>query len=360
MELVKVFGVFFPFVTLLSGTTTLIVLWVGGGKVIAGTMSPGELAAFLSYLGMLIWPIMSMGFTVNSLQRGAASMKRINEIFDAEPTIKAPVLGKELNLGADPVIRVEGLSFSYTENTEVSTTEGTEGFALSDISFTVPRGTVFGIFGRTGSGKSTLLKCFTRLVDVPPEMVSVGAVDVTTADLTKLRQAFGVVPQDTYLFSDSIKNNIGYSVSSVTQNSVSSVVDPLHQAAEVAALSKDLESFSDGWDTVVGERGLTLSGGQKQRTAIARALATEPEILIMDDSMSAVDIDTEERILGALLEARKGRTTILVSHRISTMSHADRIAVLDDGRLAEIGTPGVLLGKEGGLFRGAAELQKGF
>jgi ATP-binding cassette subfamily B protein len=369
MELVKVFGTFFPFIGLLSGTSTLIMLWVGGGKVLAGTMTAGELAAFISYLHMLIWPIMSMGFTVNSLQRGAASMKRINEIFTTEPTIVSPVDGKSPDTSVDPAIKITGLTFAYpvvkaernaqTEGADKASPEATATVTplptLADITLDIPRGTVFGVFGKTGSGKSTLLKCLTRLVDVPPGMVSVGGVDVCAADLGKLRTSFGVVPQDTYLFSESIKENIAYGIDGKPDDTA------LERAADIAALYKDLAAFSDGWDTVVGERGLTLSGGQKQRTAIARALAVNPpggpDILILDDAMSAVDIDTEERILASLLEARKGKTTVIVSHRVSTMSHADTIAVLDEGRLAELGSPRELLAKEGGLFQGAAKLQ---
>jgi ATP-binding cassette subfamily B protein len=397
MQMVKLFGGFFPFVTLLSGCTTLIVLWVGGGKVIRGEMSPGELAAFFSYVNMLIWPIIGMGFTVTVLQRGAASMARLNELFAAAPSIKQPTAPRTPNPAADPAIELRHLTFTYpapppspvtanvtlpagadadtvtlppdADASEVTLPAGAgadkvtpaasakgapEGSraVLRDVSFAVPKGALVGIFGRTGSGKSTLLKSLVRLVDPPAGTVIVGGVDVGEADMNALRGLFGMVPQDTYLFSDSIRNNISYTQSSPDNGQVLA-------AAQVAALDKDLALFADRWDTVVGERGLTLSGGQKQRTAIARALnAVEgsPEILLLDDAMSAVDMETEERIIAALLAVRRGRTTIMVSHRVSTMQHADLVAVLDQGRLVQWGTPADLLAEDG-PFQAAAKLQ---
>jgi ATP-binding cassette subfamily B protein len=207
-----------------------------------------------------------------------------------------------------------------------------------------------GILGRTGSGKSTLLKTLVRLVDPPEGTVIIKGIDVRLWDLQTLRNNFGMTPQDTYLFSGSIKNNIGYGVEEAS-------IDLLENAAHLSAIDKDLHGFNSGWETLIGERGLTLSGGQKQRVAISRALAREPEILILDDSMSAVDAETEKKILNRLLKARKGKTSILVSHRVSTLRHADKIVVLEKGKVAECGTPAELL-KNDGFYAQMARFQK--
>jgi ATP-binding cassette subfamily B protein len=350
MELIKVFGAFFPFVLLLSGITTLIVLWVGGGKVISGEMTPGDLAAFFSYLNMLVWPVLGAGFAVNALQRGAASLARITQVLTCQPSIQNPADPESPDPTHDPAIEVRHLSFRYPADDPPGTP------VLHDVTMSIPRGAVFGIFGKTGSGKTTLLKTFMRMIDPPDGTVLVGSVDVRRADLAKLRGQFGVVPQDSYLFSDSIRNNIAYAAPNASDKESPETL--LRQAVETASLDTDIAQMGAQWDTVVGERGLTLSGGQKQRVSIARALLGGPEILVLDDSLSAVDMETERRILTRLLELRRGRTTIIVSHRVETMRRADLVAVLEAGRLAEYGPPEELLAQEG-FLAAAAKLQDG-
>ncbi|GHU15035.1 multidrug ABC transporter ATP-binding protein [Spirochaetia bacterium] len=346
MALTKLFGFFFPLVSFLSGLTTLILLLVGGIRVVEGYMSPGGLVALFRYLQMLIWPLMGAGFMVNMIQRGAVSLKRINEVLQTVPSIMSPVNPRTSSVFSDvrsntvPAIEISALSFAY---------EGGGG-GLSDISLSVPQGSMLGIMGRTGSGKSTLIKTLTRTIDPPAGTVKVFGLDVREWDLSQLRGLFGVTPQDSYLFSDSIKQNIGYGLGEPAESL-------LKKAAETAALEKDFESFNQGWDTLIGERGLTLSGGQKQRVAIARSLILYPEILILDDSLSAVDAETEKRILTALLHERQGKTTIVISHRVSTLRNADRIAVLDKGRLCEYGSPRELAGLPGGFYARMAVLQ---
>ncbi len=340
MSLVKIFGIFFPLISFLSGLTTLILLFVGGGRVIEGKMTPGELTALFSYLQMLIWPMLGAGFMVNMIQRGAVSLARVNEIFNTHPSIVSPEHPLESEAQPKNAIEIKDLTFSYDGIHQV----------LEHITLDIKPGSMVGILGRTGSGKSTLLKTLMRLVDPPEGTVTIKGIDVKLWDLQTLRNHFGMTPQDTYLFSDSIKNNIAYGVDHAS-------LDLVKKAASLSSIDKDLEGFTHGWDTVIGERGLTLSGGQKQRVAISRSLAREPEILILDDSMSAVDAETEKRILGQLLKERKGKTTILVSHRVSTLRHADSIMILEKGQVTEWGTPAQLI-KSGGFYAQMAQLQK--
>jgi ATP-binding cassette subfamily B protein len=293
---------------------------------------------------MLIWPLMGAGFMVNMIQRGAAGMARINEVFRTEPGIQSIAGASRASPASGvPEIELRGLSFTYPGN-DLPT--------LENVTFPVAAGTTLGILGRTGSGKSTLLKTFVRMVDPPPESVFVRGLDVRLWDLAGLRKLFGMSPQDSYLFSDTIKNNIAYGMD-----------DPdgplLERAAALSALDRDMENFAAGRETLIGERGLTLSGGQKQRVAIARAVLLQPEILVLDDSFSAVDAETERRILTGVLGERKagGKTTVIVSHKVSTLFAADRVVVLEDGRIAEYGTPGELL-RDGKFFARMAELQR--
>lgn len=343
MSLVRIFGLFFPLIAFLSGLTTLILLLVGGSRVIEGRMSPGELVAMFSYLQMLIWPMLGAGFTINMMQRGAASLQRINEVLSTEPEISSPS-----NPTARPAdasrpanaIEIRNLDFTYPNGTA----------ALSALSISVPRGSMLGILGRTGSGKSTLLRLLPRILEPPMGAVFVDGIDVRAWDLKELRSLFGVTPQDTYLFSDSVRNNIAYGAPDADEERLRSV-------AELSAIAGDLEDFKDGWDTVVGERGLTLSGGQKQRVAISRAAVRDPEILILDDALSAVDAETEERILARLAKERQGKTTIIVSQRVSTLQHADLVVVMDGGRVAESGPPAQLAAGEG-FYAETARLQQ--
>jgi ATP-binding cassette subfamily B protein len=347
MDLVKTFGVFFPFITFLSGITSLILLLAGGRRVVEGFMTPGEMVALFSYFHMLIWPLMGAGFMVNMIQRGAVSLSRVNAVLDTKPSIVSPPVTRRPAAGGwEDDIAIRNLSFSY----------GGEN-VLENISTNIKRGSWVGILGRTGSGKSTLIKTLTRMVDPPPGTVFVRGVDVRDWDLEELRSLFAVTPQDSYLFSDSIRNNIGYGL---VENDESRIL----RAAELAALEKDLALFSQGWDTTIGERGLTLSGGQKQRTAISRAVIMDADFLILDDSLSAVDAETEKRILMGLLEERERRvragcpsTALIVSHRVSTLAYADLVLALDQGRIVESGSPRELL-ERGGLYARTAEFQR--
>lgn len=339
MRLVRVWGLFFPVVAFLAGLMTLILLRFGGEAVIMGDLSPGEFVATLSYLEMLIWPMLGAGFTVNLLQRGAASLGRVNEVLAEKPEITNP---------EHPVVEmpstsisIRNLRFAYGDDEEP---------ALDGIDLEVPQGSILGILGRTGSGKSTLLRLLPRLQNPPRGSVFVGGVDVLDYDLATLRRAFGAVPQDTFLFSASLRENIAFGVDEPDEAYIQHVAD-------VSTISRDMKIFPQGWDTQVGERGITLSGGQKQRVAISRALAKDPRILVFDDALSAVDTETEELILNKLLTEREGRTSIIVSHRVSTLATADQIAVLEGGRLVQYGTHEQLLAEDG-FYREIATLQQ--
>ena len=349
MDLIKIFGIFFPMVSFFAGLTTIILLLIGGRRVVLGYLTAGELVALFSYLQMLIWPLMGAGFMVNMIQRGAASMGRINELLHSDPSIKNPAVPQKEILKNSPLVEIKNLSFGYLA--KESSIEVLKGISLS-----IQPGEVFGILGRTGSGKSTLIKTLARMVDPPASSVFIHGIDVRQWDLVDLRRIFGVSPQDSYLFSDSIRNNIAYG---------SRDDDPaenlLAQAVYISALDGELAAFAGGWDTLIGERGLTLSGGQKQRVAIARAILSAPEILVLDDAFSAVDTETEKRILKSILEQRHSKTsvktTIIISHRVSTLSCCNVVAVLDDGMVSELGTPEELLGG-GKFFARMAELQR--
>ena len=340
MELVKVFGFFFPLVTFLSGITTVILLRFGGESVLDGSMSPGDFVSMFSYLQMLVWPMVGAGFTVNMLQRGAKSLVRVNEILNTKSEIESPPRPVARHSEAHGTIAIRNLSFLFEEDRPV----------LRNLSLDIPAGTIIGLFGKTGSGKTTFLKLLPRLLNPPPGSVFVDGVDVRDWDLFSLRSLYGVTPQETFLFSDSLRANIAYGFPEIDENR-------LKDAAAVSTISRDLDDFKDGWDTVIGERGVTLSGGQKQRVSISRAIAVDPEILLLDDAFSSVDTETEAKILEALLERRKGKTTILVSHRISTLRRADRIVVFNQGTIADVGTHAELM-KHGGLYAVTAKLQQ--
>jgi ATP-binding cassette, subfamily B, multidrug efflux pump len=344
MELVRLFGFFFPFIQFLSGLTVLIMLAVGGLRVINGLMTPGSLVAMFRYLNMLIWPLMGAGFMVNMIQRGAVSLGRINEILNTQPSIqdgKKPAYTKPSD--SVPALELSNLTFSYNGANAV----------LDGITLKINRGEWLGIMGRTGSGKTTLVKTFTRMIDPPPGSVRVFGIDARDWPLEELRKLFAVSPQDSYLFSDSIANNIAYGYGG-EDTKTSDAVD---KAVVFASLDKDLALFQQGKDTLVGERGLTLSGGQKQRAAIARAVIMDSEFLILDDSLSAVDNETERKILEALRNERKGRTTIIISHRVSTLKYADKTLVLDKGKMIEYGSPEQLAAL-GGFYSRMTAFQK--
>ena len=344
MELVRLFGFFFPFIQFLSGFTILIMFAIGGMRVINGLMTPGSLVSMFSYLNMLIWPLMGAGFMVNMIQRGAVSLGRINEIFNTQPSIKESESPSAAQPSGDvPALELSNLTFSYNDTNIV----------LDGITLKVNRGEWLGIMGRTGSGKTTLIKTFTRMIDPPPGSVRIFGVDARDWPLEELRKLFAVSPQDSYLFSDSIANNISYGYEGADTEKNGEV----DKAVVFASLDKDLAIFQHGKDTLVGERGLTLSGGQKQRAAIARAVIMDSEFLILDDSLSAVDNETERKILEALRNERKGRTTIIISHRVSSLKYADKTLVLDKGKMIEYGTPEQLTAL-GGFYSRMAAFQK--
>ncbi len=338
---VRLWGLFFPLVIFLSGLTTLLLLRFGGAAVIRGTLTPGEFVATMSYLEMLIWPMLGVGFTVNMIARGAASLKRINEILDVEPEI-TPVVDPPVAVGRAHSHTLEARSLSYRY-------PGMEVDALADVSFRLEPGSSLGILGTTGSGKSTLMWLLPRLLDPPEGTLFLNGKDIRTLDLAELRSVFGIVAQETFLFSATISDNIAYAAPNATE-------ERIREMAEISTISRDLDLFPDGIDTQVGERGVSLSGGQKQRIDISRVLATDPEILLFDDALSAVDTESEEIILRRLEEQRKDKTNIVVSHRVSTLQFADEILVFDQGHVIQQGTP-ESLAKAEGLYRRIAALQ---
>ncbi|MDR1363708.1 MAG: ABC transporter ATP-binding protein/permease [Spirochaetaceae bacterium] len=347
MAVVKLQGFFMPLIAFLAGFTSLIVIFAGGRRVVLGMMSPGDLVALFSYMNMLIWPMLGAGFTVTIVQRGAVSLKRINEILNEEPSIANPktsILARpassSVNFGAPPMIEIKNLSFNYGDGKNT----------LSGINIKIEEGATLGVLGKTGAGKSTLIKLLPRMLDPPRGAVFVKGRDVHDWDINELRALFGVSPQDSFMFSDTIKNNIIYGIDSADDELVKTI-------CALSALDRDIESFSNNISTLIGERGLTLSGGQKQRVSIARALIMDPQILILDDALSAVDAETEKRIVKNLREARRGKTTIIVSHRISAFANADYAAVLDSGALIEYGAASQLI-KSGGYYAKTAALQQ--
>lgn len=339
MDLVKTFGFFFPFISFLAGLSTVLLILFGGAASIRNRMSPGAIIAMLSYLEMLIWPLMGAGFTVNIIQRGAASLKRINEILHTEPEIVVRADARADTPCGD--IEVRNLSYTYP---------GAEQQVLRGLEFRVPEGSILGILGRVGSGKSTLLKLFPRMLEPGEGHIFIGGIDICEYRLDALRRAFGVVPQESFLFSDTIRANICFGAQLSEEQ--------FNHVTGLAGLDRDVQLFPQGWDTMVGEKGITLSGGQKQRIALARALAINPGILLLDDALSAVDADTEARILQRLLAERKGKTTIIVSHRISTLRHADHILVLEDGIITQQGTHEALMLQSEGFYAQIAALQQ--
>lgn len=320
MRMVRLWGLFFPFMGLLTGAALLIVLWFGGLRVVNGHLTLGGFIAFLSYLGMLTWPAIAIGWVMNLIQRGAASMKRLGEVFDEQPDVvetTSPVV--------QPVrgeLSFQNITFQY---------EKAKKPVLRDLTFHVREGETVAVVGAIGSGKSTLLRLIPRLYDVTAGTIKLDGLDLREWSLHSLRDSIGFVPQETFLFSLSIKNNVRFGSPDKPEAEIRAV-------CELARLSKDLARFPNDWETIVGERGVLLSGGQKQRIAVARALARDPRILILDDSLSSVDVKTEEEILRGLREFRKGRTTIIVSHRLSAVRDADRILVLEDGLIRAVGT----------------------
>jgi ATP-binding cassette subfamily B protein len=335
-RLIRLQGMFYPSMTLFLGFGSLLVLWLGSREVIRGRITLGEFVAFNAYLVMLSWPMIAFGWVTNMLQRGMASWKRMLEIIDTVPAISdAEVTERGRTTVISGTIEIKDLTFRFP---------GSQTVILDKISLRVERGQTAAIVGPTGSGKSTIVSLLPRLHDPPAGTVFLDGVDVREIPLARLREAIGVVPQEPFLFSESIAENIAFGTETADAARV-------REAAAIARLDKDVEGFPKGYDTLVGERGITLSGGQKQRTAIGRALVIDPRILILDDALSAVDTYTEEEILSRLRGVMRQRTSLIVAHRISTVRHADVIFVIDGGRIVERGDHDDLV-EQGGLYAG--------
>jgi ATP-binding cassette subfamily B protein len=352
LRLVRLMGMLWPTLELMLGCAVVLVLWLGGREVIrglshvtlvsnlgntypavrttlslSGSMSVGQFVSFSTYMMQLTWPIIALGWVINIFQRGTASLIRISEIMHEQPEIQDAPSARDREIAGE--IEFRGLNFSY---------DGKQ--VLHDVNLRVPAGSSLAIVGPTGSGKTTLVSLIPRIYDAEPGMVLIDDRPIREYLVASLRKNIGFVPQETFLFSDRIRENIALGVDSATDQEI-------HNAAQAANIAADIESFPDGYETMVGERGITLSGGQKQRTAIARALIRNPKILILDDALSSVDTHTEDKILNHLRDVMRGRTTIFISHRVSTVRDADRIAVLHGGHIVELGTHDELLALNG-------------
>lgn len=329
LDLVKVQAFFFPLMVLLIGVSNTLVIFIGGSRVISGEIENiGVIVEFLLYVNMLTWPVATVGWVTSIVQQAEASQKRINEFLKEEPQIKNHNEEREPIYGD---ISFKNVSFTY-EDTNIT--------ALKNVSFTVNRGETLAIIGNTGSGKSTILELIGRLYDVESGEIEIDGKNNKEINLFDLRNSIGYVPQDAFLFSDSIRNNIRFGKTNASDEEVI-------EAAKNASVHRNITGFSKGYDTVLGERGITLSGGQKQRVSIARAIIHDPQILLFDDSLSAVDTETEEEILNNLFRISKNKTTILVSHRISSAKNADKIIILEDGQIVQQGTHQDLIEQSG-------------
>jgi ATP-binding cassette subfamily B protein len=337
MLLARSWGLLFPLITLIAGGALALTLWVGGGLVMRGTVTLGDYVAFATYLVMLSWPMIGLGWVVNLVQRGSASMARIRRIMDEVPVIADPAEPRTLpDGGRARGLEFRGVGFRYPSR-RPGDGEG-RGWALRDISFTVPAGSWAAIVGATGAGKSTLAHLIPRLTDPTEGTVLLDGVPLRALRLADLRAVVGFVPQDTFLFSQTIAENIG----------LGAVEEPaIEAAARVAQFDSTVRGFPDGYATMLGERGINLSGGQKQRAAIARALARDPGLVVLDDALSAVDTETEAALLRELRRELAGRTAVVISHRVTAVRDADLIVVLDDGRMVETGRHEELVEKRG-------------
>jgi ATP-binding cassette subfamily B protein len=347
IKLIRTWSMFMPSLQALIGTSFLIVLWQGGHQLLRGQISLGALVTFYSYLGLLVWPMIALGWVTNIFQRGAASMGRLNYILRAQPQINDRHAAVAPNAPIAGEVEFRNLTFTFPTNISgngAAQGNGTNGGGahpvLRDINLKIPAGSTLAIVGPTGSGKTTLAALVARLWEAPDGELLIDGRPIREWPLDTLRRSIGYVPQDTYLFGETVGGNIAFGLPNYDLNQV-------REAAEIASLDSDVEGFTHKYETVVGERGITLSGGQKQRTAIARAVIRDPRILILDDSLSSVDTQTEERILTRLRGIMHGRTTILISHRTSTVQDADQIVVLRDGRIIERGTHDELLARGG-------------
>jgi ATP-binding cassette subfamily B protein len=331
-------SLFFPLIMFLVGLSTIVTVYVGGQEVIRGTITTGSIAEFLIYVNLLTWPVTALGWTSSLVQRAEASQARINEFLDQKTDI---VSQKDIKQEMVGDIVFDNVSFTYPDT-------GIQ--ALHNVSFRIRPGQTLAVIGNTGSGKSTIAVLLCRLFDVTTGTIRIDGVDVRDFSLNSLREQIGYVPQDVFLFSDSIRNNINFGLNNPTE-------ERMQQAAKDANVYDNIIRFPEGFDTKLGERGITLSGGQKQRVSIARALVKEPKILILDDSLSAVDTNTENAILNALQRIMHNRTSLIISHRVSSVKLADEILVLDDGVIVQHGTHENLMQDADGLYRALYERQ---
>jgi ATP-binding cassette subfamily B protein len=337
LKLVRLMGMLWPTLETMLGLAIVLVLWLGGREVIAGNITVGGFVAFNTYMVQLTWPVIALGWVINIFQRGTASMGRINEILVEKPEIEdSDAIEVKSRTGEVLVptqmqgeIEFRHLNFSYNSTP-----------VLRDINLRIPAGSSLAIVGPTGSGKTTLVSLIPRIYDAEPGSVLIDGIPIREYRIATLRRNLGFVPQETFLFSETVRENIAFGKEDATD-------DDVRSAAQAASIAEEIESFPEQYRTLVGERGITLSGGQKQRTAIARAIIRNPRILILDDALSSVDTHTEDKILNHLREIMQGRTTIFISHRVSTVRNADRIAVLHAGRIVELGTHDELVAKNG-------------
>ena len=330
IKLIKLQALMHPYMNMIAGLALTVAIGYGGYITIYGKITLGEFTAFIQYLGMLVWPMMAIGMTINMFTMGSASLERIENILNEPVEIKDSETAIRVN-SFDGSIEVKNLNFKYPDSNK---------YVLNDISFKVEKGQTLGIIGRTGSGKTTLVNLFLRIFDPNDNTIFLGGYNILDIPLNVLRNNIGYVPQNNFLFSDTISNNIDFGTRKGEQ-------EKIIEAAKAASVHENIVEFKQGYETFIGERGVSLSGGQKQRISIARALIKNPEILILDDSVSAVDTDTEERILTHLKENRKNKTNVIIAHRISTIQDSNLVIVLDEGRIVESGNHHELLQNKG-------------
>ena len=351
LDIARMQSLVMPLLDVIIGLSSLITLLFGGYLAVNGQISLGRFVAFNQYINMLVWPMLACGEAVNMFSMGGASLKRVKAVFDAEPEVKDPQNGDEGIRAAEEVpvqeheivghIRLEHLTFTHQDSNEP---------VLNDITLDVPAGTTLAIVSKTGGGKSTLVNLLLHLYNTKRGMIFIDNRDINDIPLKELRENIAYVPQDNFLFSDTLRSNISFGVEDED-------MEEIVAATKAACIHDSIAEFPDGYETIVGERGVTLSGGQKQRSSIARALMKDAPILILDDALSAVDTDTEEQILENLKVNRRGKTTILIAHRVSTIQNADRIMVLEDGKAKEIGNHEELM-RQDGIYHGMVEQQQ--